>query len=75
MRPDPPTAGERLVIKWFFSILAVIAVAYIGYSLISRSHACREACAVSGEGEGELQSYGGGRFNSGVRCVCVKPSP
>jgi hypothetical protein len=67
------TAAEWRVIRWFFSILAVIALIYLGYSWISRSRACDEACATSGQGEGELQSYGHGRFNSGLRCVCVKP--
>jgi hypothetical protein len=61
------------VIRWLFSILALIAAAYIGYSVMSRAHACDDACATAGQGDGELQSYGGGRFNSGIRCVCVKP--
>jgi hypothetical protein len=70
---QPTTAAEWRVIRWLFGTLAVLAALYIGYSLISRSRACAEACATSGQGEGELQSYGHGRFNSGIRCVCVKP--
>jgi hypothetical protein len=73
MLPERTSAAEWRVIRWFFSILAVIAVGYIAYSLISRARACDQACATVGKGEGELQSYGQGRFNSGIRCVCVKP--
>ncbi len=70
---QPTTAAEWRVIRWLFGTLAVIAVLYLGYSLISRARACDDACATSQQGGGELQSYGGGRFNSGLRCVCVKP--
>jgi len=72
-RPQHTSAAEWRVIRWLFSILAVIAVGYIGYSVISRARECDQACITSGQGDGELQPYGGGRFNSGIRCVCVKP--
>jgi hypothetical protein len=72
MLPERPTSAELLVIRWLFTGLAVVALLYIGYSWFSQVRACDRACALAGQGEGQLRFNGGGRFMSGTHCECVK---
>jgi cell division septal protein FtsQ len=71
MRPERPTAGEFRVIRWLFTALAVVALLYLGYSWFSQVRACDQACAVAGQGDGQVRFHGGGRFMSGTHCGCV----
>ncbi len=72
MLPERTTPAELRVIRWLFTALAVLALAYIGYSWFSKVRACDQACAVAGQGDGELRFHGGGRFMSGTHCECAK---
>jgi len=69
-RPDPPTDGERKVIRWFFGMVFGVAILFIAWSWLSRRQECTAFCQVKGFQHGNLKLNGGGRFNSGTHCDC-----
>ena len=72
MRPDPPTAAEIKVIRWFFGTLFCVAFVYIAWSWYLRSQQCVVDCQSQGFVGGQLKLNGGSRLNAGSHCVCEK---
>ena len=72
MQPDPPTAAERKVIKWFLSIAFGVAIIVIAWGWLGGRHECIASCEAKGFQSGSLRLNEGGRLNLGTHCVCEK---
>ena len=72
MKPTQATTeGERRVLRWFFLILGVCALLYLGTTWWSRLQECQAECVFKGSTEGKVRFRGGGRFSQGTYCECV----
>jgi len=72
MHPDSPTDAEQKVIQWFFGVAFGVAILYIAWGWLSRTHECITSCEARGFQTGCLKLNKGGRFNLGTHCVCEK---
>lgn len=72
MRPDPPSAAERKVIRWLFGAAFGVAIVFIMWSWFSQRQECVASCTAKGFQTGCLKLNAGGRFNLGTSCVCEK---
>jgi hypothetical protein len=75
MHPDPPTAEERKVIRWFFGIAFGLAIVLITWGWLSRRQECISGCEAKGFQTGRLIVNAEGRFIGGTRCVCENDAP
>jgi hypothetical protein len=67
-----PEAGpaERRVIRWVFSALFVVAVAYLAWAWLSRERECEASCKLTGASGGGLVLSGRNRLELSSRCEC-----
>jgi hypothetical protein len=70
MRPDPPTAAESKIIRWFFGVLFGAAILFIAWGWHGRTQACIASCRAQGFESGCLELTGETRLSLASECAC-----